>query len=133
MALNITDADTYISANCIDIEDWSDADEAKKQRILSVASRTLSGRYPTYSIPDAAVYEFANVLATAYNDTNRLSKRNVTSFSIDGTASFNFKDAAVTGPDMDPAKLIPQAALDAIGAANGGIKLGKRRVGWTVL
>lgn len=29
MAVNITDANTYIEANVIDIEDWRDADDAK--------------------------------------------------------------------------------------------------------
>lgn len=132
MAANVTDANTYISANCIDIEDWVDSDDAKKQRIVNVAGRTLSTRYPTYTIPDAAVYEFANVLATAFNDTNRLAKQGVSSFSIGETASFNFSEKYVTSPDFDAAKLIPKAALDLIGTANG-VTLSKRRVYWSVM
>lgn len=132
MTSNIADADTYIAANCIDIEEWEGSDAAKKQRIVNVAGRTLTSRYPKYTIPDAAVYEFANVLATAFSDTNRLGKQGITSFSIDGVGSFNFKDALVTGADADPSKFIPQSALTLIGAENG-VTLGKRRVGWTVL
>ena len=35
MAVSIADADSYISQNVIDTEDWADADEAKKQRMLN--------------------------------------------------------------------------------------------------
>ncbi|WP_010495076.1 hypothetical protein [Paenibacillus elgii] len=132
MALSITGADAYIAANCIDVEDWFDADDAKKQRTLNVASRTLTGKYPKYTIPDAAVYEFANVLTTVFNDTNRLAQQGVTSFALSGTASFNFKDALVAGPGGDLTKFIPQSALDIIGAENG-VKLARRAAKWTVL
>lgn len=133
MAVTITDADAYIALNCIVIEDWTDSDEATKQRILNVAARTLSVRYPKYTIPDSAVYEFANVLATVFNDTTKLAKQGVTSFGIDGVGQFAFKNDLVTGADVDVARYIPQSALDIIGEANGGISLGKRRVSWSVL
>jgi hypothetical protein len=133
MALTIADATAYIALNCIDVDDWNDAEDAKKLRIVNVASRTLSSRYPTYTIPDDAVYEFANVLATVFNDTNRLQQQGVLSFTLQGTASFNFKDAGVTQPGGDLTKFIPQTALDLISTANGGVKLSKRRVGWTVM
>lgn len=125
---NVTDADTYISANCIDIEDWSDADEAKKQRIVNVASRTLTNKYPQYRIPDAAVYEFANELATAFNDTNRLQQQGVASFGLTGVANFTFKDWAKSGLEA----WIPESALDIIGAENG-VKLGRRSVKWVTM
>lgn len=133
MAANIGDGDAYIEQNCIVIEDWTDSDAASKTRLLNVAGRTLSVRYPTYTIPENAVYEFANVLATVFNDTNKLQTQGVTQFSLNATAAFTFKDALVTGPDVDVAKFIPQSALDLISAANGGIPISKRRVGWTVL
>lgn len=125
---NVTDADTYISANCIDIEDWSDADEAKKQRIVTVASRTLTNKYPQYRIPDAAVYEFANELAAAFNDTNRLQQQGVASFGLTGVANFTFKDWAKSGLEA----WIPESALDIIGAENG-VKLGRRSVKWVTM
>lgn len=133
MALSTTDATAYIALNCIDVEDWETADDAKKLRIVNVANRTLSARYHALTIPDNAVYEFANVLATAFNDTNRLQQQGVISFALQGTASFNFKDAAVTQTGADITKFIPQTALDLISVANDGVKLSKRRVGWTVL
>ncbi|MCD9024319.1 hypothetical protein [Cohnella silvisoli] len=132
MAQNVTLADIYISANCIDIEDWTDSDAAKKQRTLNVAERTLTVTYPKYTIPDAAVYEFANVLAIIFNDTNRLATHGLTSFSVDKVGSFNFKDNRVGSPNGDLARFIPQTSRDLIGAENG-VKLGSRRVGWTVL
>lgn len=132
MAQNVTLADHYITANCVDIEDWTDADPAKKQRMLNVAEKTLIRAYSKYKVPDAAVYEFANVLAIAFNDTNRLARQGITGFSVNGVANFDFKDANVTGPDADLRKLIPQAALDLIGAENG-VTISKRRVGWVTM
>lgn len=131
MVVNIGDAEAYIEQNCIVIEDWTDSDEATKLRIINVAARTLSNRYSKYTIPDNAVYEFANVLATVFNDTTKLAKQGVSSFSVDGVGSFSFKD--VTGPDVDLARFIPQSALDLISEENGGVSLSKRRVGWSVL
>lgn len=133
MAVNIGQADAYIAEYCIDVEDWTDSDEARKQRLLNVASRTLTTKYPTYTIPDNAVYDFANNLAIAFNDTNKLGQQGVTSVSISGTASFTFKDALVASSGGDLSKFIPQTALDLIGAENGGIKLSRRNVAWTVL
>ncbi|MFD1135584.1 hypothetical protein [Paenibacillus urinalis] len=130
--VNVADANDYISANCIDIEDWTDADEAKKQRIVNVASRTLAVKYPSYTIPDAAVYEFANVLTIIFNDTNRLAQHGITGFTLDKVGSFDYKDSTVSRPDRDLSKLIPQTAYDIIGAENG-VKLNKRAPKWTVM
>jgi hypothetical protein len=128
MAFSISNADSYIEQNVIDIEDWQDADPAKKQRILNVASQTFLTKFPKYVVPEDAVYEFAAVLASAYNDTNRLNNQGVASFSITGVASFNFKDTQ----SRELVAFIPQRSLDLIGQANGGIKLGTRRVGRSV-
>jgi hypothetical protein len=128
MAVNLTDADLYVEQNIIDIEDWQDADIAKKQRLLNVADRTIANKYAEYVIPDSAIYEFAAVLAVAYNDTNRLNNHGIASFSITGVASFNFKDTQTRKLES----FIPQSALDLISEANGGIKLGGLRVGRSV-
>jgi hypothetical protein len=128
MAVNITDANTYIEANVIDIEDWRDADDAKKQRILNVAQTTLQRRFPQYTIPDEAVYEFAAVLAVVFNDTNRLKQHGIDSFTIDGVGSFKFR-----GGSADIESFIPKTALAIIGDANGVQLSGGRRVMWTVL
>ncbi|MBR8661129.1 hypothetical protein [Brevibacillus sp. NL20B1] len=129
MAVNVTDADAYIAEWVVDNEDWTDADDAKKQRILNVAFRTLSVKYPTYVIPDEAVYETAAAFATAFNDTMVQAQRGVQSFSLSGVASFTFREAA-----RDLVDLIPQTALDLIAEENPDLpKPAKRRVGWTVL
>jgi hypothetical protein len=128
MAVNITDANTYIQANVIDNEDWLDADDAKKQRILNVAATTLQRRFHQYTIPDEAVYEFAAILAVVFNDTNRLKQHGIESFSIDGVGSFKFR-----GGQVDVEALIPKTALALIGDANGVQLSGGRRVMWTVL
>ena len=129
MTLNIMDADTYINVNCVDIEDWSDSDEAKKQRIVNVASRKLTTKYAQYTIPDTAVYEYSNELAIAFNDTNRLQQQGVAAVGLTGVASFTFKDWAKTGLDA----WISDTVLDLISAENGGVKLSRRAVKWTVL
>jgi hypothetical protein len=128
MAVNITEADLYVEQNIIDIEDWQDADPSKKQRMLNVAERSLANQYAEYVIPDNAVYEFAAVLAVAYNDTNRLNNHGIASFSITGVGSYNFKDTQ----SRNLTSFIPQSALDLISEANGGIKLGGSRVGRSV-
>lgn len=132
MAVTLDDAKAYIAANCIDVEEWEGADEAKKLRIVTVAARDLAQFYPKYSIPDAAVYEFANVLATVYGDMARLAQMGIASSSISGVASTTFKDAAITIPGGSTRKYVPQSALDIIGAENG-VTLSKRRVGWVTL
>lgn len=128
MVVNIAEADKYIAANCIDIEDWEAAEEAKKQRMMNVASRTLTTKYPRYTIPDAAVYEFCNELAIAFNEMNRLQQQGIASFSLTSTTSFTFKEWAKSGIE----NWIPQSALTMIGAENG-VKIGARQMKWTVL
>ncbi|WP_029100212.1 hypothetical protein [Brevibacillus thermoruber] len=128
MAVNVSDATAYIANYCIDNEDFLEAETARKQTLLNVAERELKRKYPTYTIPDEAIYETANVLAIKFNDTNKLSAQGVQSFSVSGVASFTFKQAS----SADLSRLIPQTALDIIGDANG-VKLSTRRVGRAVL
>jgi len=126
MAANVADATAYITNYCIDNEDFLEAETAKKQTILNVAERELQRKYPSYTIPDSAVYETAAALAVAFNDTNKLAAQGVQSFSLSGVASFHFREGT-----KDLAQHIPQTALDLIGEANG-VKLSRRAVGWTV-
>lgn len=128
MALTVGNATTYINANCINVDDWTDADDAKKLRIVNVAGRTLTNKYAQYTIPEAAVYEYANALAIAFNDTNALQQQGVASFGLTGVANFTFKDGLKTGLDA----LIPDVALQLIGAENG-VKLSKRAVKWVTM
>jgi hypothetical protein len=136
MAANLGGAEAYIAQYVIDSDDWTaDTDEAKKLRIVTVAERTLSGLYVNYVIPDNAVYEYAAVLATVFNDNGRLKRQGVSGFSVAGVASYNF---AVTGnPSDNITRYIPKTAADIINAdpANVGANLPKigGRIQWTVL
>jgi len=130
MSLSVIDADSYINQHVIDIEDWTDADEAKKQRIINVANTTLVRRFPEMTIPDNAVYEFSALLATVFNDTNRLAQQGVASFSLSGVASFTFKNAGA----QELSKLITQSVIDLINEANPDLPpVSVRAVKWTVL
>ncbi|MBP3046012.1 hypothetical protein ACFVIX_02245 [Bacillus subtilis] len=130
MALSLEAANEYINRMTIDNEDWNDYEDEKRTRILNVAEDVLKRKYldNDYVIPDDAVYEFANVLATAYNDTNRLNKHGIASFSITGVGSFTYKETL----RADDESLIPKKTYDLIGEANG-VKLGGRRAKWTVM
>ena len=129
MAVNIIDATTYIESNVIVIDDWTDSDEAKKQRLLNVALSTLTRVYSQYTIPDEAVYEFVAVLSVAFNDTNIQKQNGVKQFSVSGI-SYTFD-----GGKDSVESLIPSVALDLIGKANGTSLggTGAKRVKWTVL
>lgn len=113
MPLTITEADDYINLHVIDIEDWIDSETTKKQRVLNVASRILVYKFKDLVIPNNAVYEFASILATATNDTNRKQMQGIESFSITDVGSFKFNRAI-----SDYADLIPQSAIDIIGIEN---------------
>ena len=126
MALSITDADVYISANVLDIEDWTDSDSDRKQRLINVANRTLVSRFKQYTIPDNAVYEFAAYLAVVFNDTNKQQQYGVKQFSIKGIA-FSFGSA--TPKELNA--MIPEQVYELVGEANG-VKLSKVRIGRSV-
>lgn len=129
MALSVTNADEYITLNVIDIEDWTDSDDAKKQRLINVANRTITLKFPQYTIPDEAVYEFAAKLSTVFNDTNKQGRNGIKSFSLSGVASFSFVDDIPTELE----DMIPKHVLDLISEANPELPNPSRRVGWTVL
>lgn len=130
MAITIEAADAYIALNVLDVEDWQAAEDDKKLRLLNVAARTLTSNYADYIIPDNAVYAFAAALAVAYNDTNRLHRQGIQSFSIDGVGSFKFLEGAA--PDL--IGLIPEDVLELIGVENDvNLSLYARKSYWTVI
>ncbi|AEB25376.1 hypothetical protein ACJGE4_15290 [Bacillus velezensis] len=128
MALSVEAANEYINRMTIDNEDWNDYDDAKQQRVLNVAEDVLARKFRKYVIPDDAVYEFTNVLATAYNDTNRLNKHGIASYSITGVGSFTYKETL----RADDESLIPKKTIDLIEEAND-VKLSGRTVKATVM
>ncbi|MFJ9252174.1 hypothetical protein ABDH77_13710 [Bacillus pumilus] len=128
LAATVEGANDYINTFLVDTEDWIDADEEKKSRLLNRASSTLTRVFSKYIIPDKAVYEFVNVLAIAYNDTNRLNKHGISSFSITGVGSFNYKDTL----RVEDEDLIPKESIVAIEEEND-VKFGGKRIRRTVL
>lgn len=71
---SIEAANEHIDLYVISNEDWHDADEAKKIRLMNSAERTLSTKFKGATIPENAVYEFSAYLAIVYNDTNRMQR-----------------------------------------------------------
>lgn len=149
MAVTLQGAEDYIEAYIIDNEDWLEAEEAKKQRIVNVAERTLRTEFAQkeyrtregiprkYIIPDEAVYEFAAGLSVVFNDTNRLQQHGIAGFSVTGVASFTFKENNVKTPGGTAMKaFIGREVYDLINEApeNEDLpKLGGKQVKWTVL
>jgi hypothetical protein len=133
MAVLLTEATAYINANFIDNEDWTDADDSKKQRLLNVAESTLLRKFSDYTLPDNAVYQFAAVLSIVFNDTNRLQTHGIAGQSITGVSSTTFKENNVSTPGgADLVTFIPQVVYEIVGEANN-VKLGKRRIGRSVI
>ena len=127
MAWDLTEATDFVLRNTLDNEDFLEAEEIRKEALLNVSKRELDRKFSGYTVPNTAVYIFANTLASAFNDTNKLQQQGVASFSIKGI-SFTFKDWAKK--DIDA--LIPTEVYSIVGAENG-VNLSSRAVRWTVL
>ena len=110
---NITDADTYISLNVLDVDEWLDSDDDRKTRILNVANRVLTRKFVDLVIPDNAVYEYASVLATVFSDTYKMQRYGVQSFTVKGLTF------AFTGKEDELEDLIPNSAVELIEDENG--------------
>jgi hypothetical protein len=160
--VSIADATTYIEANLVSSEDWTDADDAKKTRLLNVAVRELTDfcddkiltqggsitnyqgylvqttpKITSYTLPNEAVYEYAAALATVFNDTNKMQQQGIAGFSVTGVGSFTFKPnltSSVLGLPLQ--ELIPNTAKKLIDKANkdlSGYKpVAGRGIGWLV-
>lgn len=128
MAVSVIDADLYINEYVIEVDDWNDADDSKRTRLLNVALSTLQRTFANKVVPDNAVYEYAAVLAVVYNDTYKNMQYGVKSFSVAGiTYSFDGSAKSLT-------QLIPPTAKALIDEANGGESgSGGSRVQWTVM
>ncbi|QWH19211.1 hypothetical protein EXW62_19780 [Bacillus mycoides] len=130
---SIEAATAHIDEYVISNEDWHDADEAKKNRLLNAAGRTLSNKFKGATIPDNAIYEFSAYLAIVHNDTNRMQQQGIASFSITGVGSFTFKENNVSSAIGQPlAELIPDSVLKLIEEENEDLNISGRVIGWTV-
>jgi len=129
--LSVFDATEYIETNIIDIEDWEDADDDKKARILKTAGTTLERQFKKYDVPESAVYHFCAWLAIVYNDTNRYQMHGIAGFSITGVSSFTFKKSNVSNNGKSLASMIPDEVYELVGEENG-VDLSQRRIGRSV-
>jgi hypothetical protein len=140
--VTVSDATAYISAYIVTSDDWTEADEAKQQRLLNVAQRTLtdycddkilSDTVTTYTLPDNAVYECAAYFAIVFNDTNKMQQQGVAGFGITGVGSFTFKqnNGVINGIGQPLDQLIPDSAKKLIDKVNGTALAG-RNIGWLI-
>lgn len=121
MSVTLLAANEYLANYFIDVDDWNDADDAKKTRILNVSARTLADTFEGCVIPDEAVYEFCGTLAIAFNDTNRLQSHGVAGFSVTGVSSFTFKENNVKTPGAtNYSEMIPDSVRKMVAKANDG-------------
>lgn len=111
MSLSIEQASDYISQYVINIEDWLDADDSTKQRLLNVSQRTLESKFPKHYVPMEAIYEYSAVLSTIFNDTYKGNQYGVKQFTIDGM-SFTFNG------NTNIEELIPNIVYELIGIGN---------------
>ncbi|MDF9556298.1 hypothetical protein P5757_09585 [Bacillus tropicus] len=132
-ANRIEAATAHIDEYVISNEDWHDADEAKKNRLLNAAGRTLANKFKGATIPNNAIYEFSAYLAIVYNDTNRMQQQGIASFSITGVGSFTFKENNVSSVIGQPlSELIPDSVLKLIEEENEDLNISDRVIGWTI-
>ncbi|MEK4697849.1 hypothetical protein MKX31_28375, partial [Bacillus sp. FSL M8-0063] len=127
----ITAATEHIDAYVISNEDWHDADDDKKVRIMNAAGRTLRKKFKGNTIPDNAIYEFSAFLAIVYNDTNKMQQQGIASFNVTGVGSFTFKENNVknaTGQSLSD--IIPDSVIELIEEVNDSLHISGRNVGW---
>lgn len=132
MAITVLDATDYISKFCVDVEEWLDnIEDEQRERCLNVSNRTLLREYADLTIPDEAVFEFANVLAILFSDTNKSQFHGVNTFTVNGLGTWDFKGAGVKLPsDINFADYIPRISKDLIAQVNG-LPLKNQKVKWT--
>ncbi|MEC0037246.1 hypothetical protein P4305_18810 [Bacillus thuringiensis] len=124
-------ATEHIDAYVISNEDWHDADNDKKVRLMNAAGRTLTKKFKGNTIPDNAIYEFAAYLAIVYNDTNKMQQQGIASFSVTGVGSFTFKENNVkSAVGQSLSEMIPDSVVELIEEVNDDLHISGRNVGW---
>ncbi|MDT3492912.1 hypothetical protein NLU03_00370 [Bacillus toyonensis] len=100
---------------------------------MNSADRTLHNQFKGYNIPYNAICEFSAYLVIVYNDTNKMQRQGIASFSVTGVGSFIFKKNNVSSAIEQPlSELIPGSVLQLIEAENENLQLTGRVIGWTV-
>lgn len=126
-------ANEHIDAYVISNEDWHEADDKKKIRLMNSADTTLHNTFKGNEIPDNAIYEFSAYLAIVFNDTNKMQRQGIVSFSVTAVGSFTFEENNVSSAIKQLlSELIPDSVLQLIEAENENLQLTGRVIGWTV-
>ncbi|WP_257148377.1 hypothetical protein [Bacillus nitratireducens] len=98
-----------------------------------MADRTLHNQFKGYDIPYNAISEFSAYLVIVYNDTNKMQRQGIASFSVTGVRSFKSKENNVSSTIVQPlSELIPGSVLQLIEAESEDLQLTGRVIDWTV-
>ncbi|UNP75655.1 hypothetical protein MN033_20630 [Bacillus nitratireducens] len=79
---------------------------------MNSADRTWHNQFKGYDIPYNAICEFNAYLVIVYNDTNKMQRQGIASFSVTGVRSFKFKENNVSSTIVQPlSELIPRQCV----------------------
>ncbi|WP_377864317.1 hypothetical protein [Bacillus sp. R86525] len=93
----------------------------------------MHNQFKGYDIPYNAISEFNAYLVIVYNDTNKMQRQGIASFSITGVGSFTFKENNVSSAIGQPlSELIPGSVLQLVEAESEDLQLTGRVIDWTV-
>ncbi|PDY82722.1 hypothetical protein COA08_10175 [Bacillus cereus] len=93
----------------------------------------MYNQFEGYDIPYNAICEFSAYLVIVYNDTNKMQRQGIVSFSVTGVRSFKFKENNVSSTIGQPlSELIPGSVLELIEAESEDLQLTGRVIDWTV-
>lgn len=103
---------------------------------MNLADRTLHNQFKGYDIPYNAISEFSAYLVIVYNDTNKMQRQGIASFSVTGVRSFKSfksKENNVSSTIVQPlSELIPGSVLQLIEVESEDLQLTGRVIDWTV-
>ncbi|WP_001083254.1 hypothetical protein [Bacillus cereus] len=100
---------------------------------MNSADRTLRNQCKGYDIPHNAICELSAYLVIVYNDTNKMQRQGIASFSVTGFGAFTFKeDNASSTIGKQLSELIPGSVLQLNEVESEDLQLTGRVIGWTV-
>ncbi|KAA0761709.1 hypothetical protein DN410_22545 [Bacillus sp. SH5-2] len=90
----------------------------------------MHNQFKGYDIAYNAIFEFSAYLVIVYNDTNKMQRQGIASFSLTGVSSFAFKENNVPSAIGQPlSELIPGSVLQLIEAESEDLQLTGRVIG----
>ncbi|KAB2445007.1 hypothetical protein [Bacillus luti] len=90
----------------------------------------MHNQFKGYDIPYNAIFEFNAYLVIVYNDTNKMQRQGIESFSVTGVGSFIFKGNNVSSTIEQPlSELIFGSVLQLIEVESEDLQLTGRVIG----